>query len=202
MRAVNLLPRDEPKKSFEAGRGVIFGAAGGAALITAVCTAMMLGAGGTVSQRQADVDALKAELAAIPGPSGADNDTAAEDAVISSELSKRSTALSTVLADRVAWDSVLRQISQVLPEDVWLTGLTSTAPEPSETDPNAVSTTGVVLTGATYAQSGVARLLSRLAVASTLANVRLQTSEVVESGTSKLVRFTILADVKSAGDAS
>jgi Tfp pilus assembly protein PilN len=200
MRAVNLLPRDEPKKSFEAGRGVIFGAAGGAALITAGLTALMLSAGGSVSQHQADIDALNAQLALIPN-SAAVSETAADDAVISAELSRRSTALSTVLADRVAWDSVLRQISQVLPGDVWLTGLTSTAPEASETDPNATSSTGIVLAGSTYAQSGVARLLSRLAVAPTLANVRLQSSALTENGSSKLVQFTILADVKTAGDA-
>ena len=35
MRAVNLLPRDDGPKSFAASRGVVFGAAGGAALVTA-----------------------------------------------------------------------------------------------------------------------------------------------------------------------
>jgi Tfp pilus assembly protein PilN len=201
MRAVNLLPRDEPKKSFEAGRGVVFGAAGGAALVTAGLTALLLSAGGTVANNQSRIDALNAELAAIPKSSRA-AETAAQDAAISTELGKRTTALSTVLADRVAWDSVLRQISQVLPQDVWLTSLTSTAPESSETDPTATSTTGLVLSGATYAQSGVARLLSRLSVAPTLANVRLQTSMTAQSGSSKLVQFTILADVKAVGDAS
>ncbi len=201
MRAVNLLPRDEPKKSFEAGRGVFFGAAGGAALVTAGLTALMLGAGGTISEHQSNIDALTAELAAIPKSSGV-AEQAAEDAVISSELSRRTSALSNVLTGRVAWDSVLRQISQVLPSDVWLTGLTSTEPEPSETDPNASSAIGLTLSGATYAQSGVARLLSRLAVAPTLANVRLQSSIMTENGSSNLVQFTILADVKTAGDAS
>jgi Tfp pilus assembly protein PilN len=202
MRAVNLLPRDEPKKSFEAGRGVVFGAAGGAALVTAGLTALLLSASGSLGEHQSRIDALNAELAAIPKSSRA-TETAAEDAGISSELSKRSTALSTVLSGRVAWDSVLRQVSQVLPDDVWLTNLTSSEPDSSDTDPNAASTTGLVLTGATYAQSGVARLLSRLAVAPTLANVRLQTSTVTESGPStEFVKFTILADVRTVGDAS
>jgi Tfp pilus assembly protein PilN len=201
MRAVNLLPRDEPKKSFEAGRGVIFGAAGGAALITAGLTALMLGAGGAATEQRAQVDALRAELAAIPDGSRI-AESQAEDAAISTELSRRTTALSAVLTGRVAWDSVLRQISQVLPDDVWLTGLSSTAPEASDTDPSASSATGLSLEGATYAQSGVARLLSRLAVAPTLANVRLQSSTQAESGSSTLVQFTILADVKTAGDAS
>lgn len=199
MRAVNLLPRDDPKRSFEARRGVVFGAAGGAALITAGLTALMLGAGGSVTENQARVDALKAELAAIPNASETAQ-SAAEDAAITSELSKRTSALSTVLTGRIAWDGVLRQISQVLPQDVWLTSLSSTVPEATAV-PNAPTTPGITLSGATYTQSGVARLLSRLSVAPALANVRLQTS-AADSGAKKLVRFTILADVKTAGGAS
>ena len=34
MRAVNLLPKEVPVKSFEAKRGVVFGAAGGFAVVT------------------------------------------------------------------------------------------------------------------------------------------------------------------------
>jgi Tfp pilus assembly protein PilN len=201
MRAVNLLPRDDVPKSFEAKRGVVFGAAGGAALVTVALVALMLSAGGAISDDQAAIDSLNAELAALPKtPNAADN--AANNAALSAELSKRSASLSTAVAGRVAWDSVLRQISQVLPEDVWLTSLTSTAPAAVETDPNAVAATGVVLAGSTYAQSGVARLLSRLAVAPTLTNVRLQASTTTVTGSSKLVLFTIAADVKTAGGAS
>ena len=53
MRAVNLLPRDEVPKSFEAKRGVVFGAAGGAALVTVALTALMLSAGNAISEHQA-----------------------------------------------------------------------------------------------------------------------------------------------------
>jgi len=201
MRAVNLLPRDDVPKSFEAKRGVVFGAFGGAAVITVGLTALLLGAGGAIGERQATVDSLKAELTALPTAPDAAED-AANDAALASELSRRSTALSTALAGRVAWDSVLRQVSQVLPEDVWLTSLASTSPDAAETDPSAVAATGVVLAGSTYAQTGVARLLSRLSVAPTLANVRLQSSTIAETGSSTLVQFTILADVKTAGDAS
>jgi Tfp pilus assembly protein PilN len=201
MRAVNLLPRDDVPKSFEAKRGVVFGAAGGAALVTVAMTALMLSAGGAISDHQAAIDSLNAELAALPKtPNAAEN--AANNAALSAELTKRSASLSTALAGRVAWDSVLRQVSQVLPDDVWLTSLASTAPAAVETDPTAVATTGVVLAGSTYAQSGVARLLSRLAVAPTLTNVRLQSSTTSVTGSSKLVLFTIIADVKTVGAAS
>jgi Tfp pilus assembly protein PilN len=201
MRAVNLLPRDDVPKSFEAKRGVVFGAAGGAALLSVGLTALMLGSSGAIGERQAAVDSLKAELAALPKTPGA-AENAANDAALAAELSKRSTSLSTAIAGRVAWDSVLRQVSQVLPEDVWLTSLASTAPATSETDPAATAAIGVVISGSTYAQSGVARLLSRLAVAPTLSNVRLQSSTTAVAGSSKLVLFTIIADVKTAGGTS
>ncbi len=40
MRAVNLLPRDEPKKSFEANRGVVVGAAGGVPICPRISSAV------------------------------------------------------------------------------------------------------------------------------------------------------------------
>lgn len=198
MRAVNLLPRDEPKKSFEAKRGVVFGAGGGAALVTVGLTALMLSAGGKVTELQGRIDTAKAELAALPATPEAPQDAAA-DATLAAELQSRTSALSTALAGRVAWDNVLRQVSQVLPDDVWLTALQSASAEASDADPNAEVPTGVTLAGATYAQSGVARLLSRLAVVPALANVRLQSSVTAESGSSSLVQFTIIADVRSGG---
>jgi Tfp pilus assembly protein PilN len=201
MRAVNLLPRDDIPKSFEAKRGVVFGAAAGAALLTVGLSALMIGAGGAVKEHQSAVDSAKAELAAIPtAPASAE--AAADDAALTAELSKRSTALSTAIASRVAWDSVLRQVSQLLPEDVWLKSLANTAAAVSETDPTAETGVGVTIVGSTYAQSGVARLLSRLSVASTLDNVRLQSSVATATGSSTLVDFTIIADVKTAGGES
>ena len=50
MRAVNLLPRDEAKRSFEAKRGVVFGGVGGAALATAVLASMLISAGGAAGR--------------------------------------------------------------------------------------------------------------------------------------------------------
>ncbi|HEX4929891.1 MAG TPA: hypothetical protein VFV62_04210, partial [Gaiellaceae bacterium] len=72
MRAVNLLPRDEVKKSFEAKRGVVFGAAGGAALVTVLLVTMTMSAGGAIGERQAELDGIRAEIAATPAPTVTD----------------------------------------------------------------------------------------------------------------------------------
>ena len=142
MRAVNLLPRDEAKRSFEAKRGVVFGGVGGAALATAVLGSMLISAGGAVGSKQAELDALRAQIAAIPAVPVID--TSREDA-LAAEKGARVGALSAALAGRVAWDRVLRQVSLVLPEDVWLTNLSASAP-----DVATGAATGFTITGATY----------------------------------------------------
>ena len=196
MRAVNLLPRDEAKRSFEAKRGVVFGGIGGAALATAVLASMMISAGGAADSKQAELDALRAQIAAIP--TAPVIDTSREDA-LAAEKGARVGALSAALAGRVAWDRVLRQVSLVLPEDVWLTNLSAAAPAATQA---AAAGSGFTLTGATYSQNGVARFLSRLAVIPDLANVRLQSSQSQLLNERELVQFTILADVRPPGSAS
>ena len=61
---------------------------------------------------------------------------------------------------------------------------------------------GFTISGYTYSQDGVARLLSRLNVLPDLHNVQLQTSSLTKVGTQDIVQFTILADVAPPGAAS
>lgn len=197
MRAVNLLPRDEPKKSFEANRGVVVGAAGGAALMTALLVSMLMSAGGAVGDKQAELDALRAQIAAIPV---APAEEKTDDSALAAEKGARVGALSAALADRVAWDRVLRQVSLVLPEDVWLTNLSAEAPgAAAPTAGTAAASAPFTMTGSTYSHNGVARFLSRLTVVPDLQNVRLQSSASALVGDRELVQFTILADVRAPG---
>ncbi|MDQ3066212.1 MAG: PilN domain-containing protein [Actinomycetota bacterium] len=199
MRAVNLLPRDDVKKSFEATRGVVFGSVFGAALVTAGLVSMMISAGGAVDEKQAELDGLRAQIAVIPvvAPQEATDDTE-----LAAEKGARIGALSAALADRVAWDRVLRQVSLVLPEDVWLTNLAAAAPASAAAAASGTASpvSGFTLIGSTYSQNGVARFLSRLAVIPDLANVRLQSSQSALVLERELVQFTILADVRAPGD--
>lgn len=202
MRAVNLLPRDEQPRSFAAYRGVAFGGAGGAALVTVALTALMLGSGGTIQQQSAERDSLNAQLAALPTVPVDQAETEA-NAALASEKNQRITALSTALSTRVAWDRVLSQISQVLPEDVWLTSLTSQSGQEGD----ASATTGAVgppgasvtMVGSTYSQRSVARFLARLSVIPSLSEVHLLSSANVDMEPRDLVQFTIQATVKSPG---
>jgi Tfp pilus assembly protein PilN len=193
MRAVNLLPRDEAPRSFAAKRGVVFGAVGGTALATAVLASMLMSAGGSVSSKQSELDALRAQIAAIPPAAAKDT---SDDDVLAADKGARVGALSAALSGRVAWDRVLRQVSLVLPEDVWLTNLAAVSPSGTTAAPAG---TGFTLTGATYSQNGVARFLSRLAVIPDLQNVRLQSSQSQLLNERELVQFTILAEVRAPG---
>jgi Tfp pilus assembly protein PilN len=202
MRAVNLLPRDEQPRSFAAMRGVAFGGAGGVALVTVALTALMIGAGGSIQQQNAERDALNAQLAALPH-AAVDQQESEANAALASEKNLRVTALSAALSKRVAWDRVLSQISQVLPEDVWLTSLTSQTGEEVDTGATtgAVGPPGasVTMIGSTYSQRGVARFLARLGVIPALSGVQLLTSSTAELKPRDLVQFTIQATVKAPG---
>ena len=195
MRAVNLLPREEVKRSFEAKRGVVFGGVGGAALATAVLASMIMSAGGAANSKQKELDGLRAQIAAIPSVPVID--TSERDA-LAAEKGARVGALSAALSGRVAWDRVLRQVSLVLPEDVWLTNLAAAAPDATQAP---ASGAGFSLTGATYSQNGVARFLSRLALVPDLTTVRLQSSQSQILNERELVQFVILADVRPPGSA-
>jgi hypothetical protein len=199
MRAVNLLPRDAPVKSFAANRGVAFGAVGGFALATAVLATMTIGAGGAASENQAELDLLRVQIAAVPKPVVDDR---SDDAVLAVEKGERVGALSAALAGRVAWDRVLRQISLVLPEDVWLTNLSATAPGTTTVAAGTAAAPGFNLVGSTYSQDGVARFLSRLSVVPDLQNVQLVSSQTALASGREIVQFTIVADVRAGGSGS
>jgi Tfp pilus assembly protein PilN len=199
MRAVNLLPRDEVKRSFAKNRGVGFGAAGGVALVTTLLVTMSMGAGGAVGEKQAELDSLRAQVAAIPRVATQDRDA---DTALAADKATRVGALSAALTSRVAWDRVLRQVSLVLPEDVWLTNLSATAPTAIPVEGAATTAAGFTLIGSTYSQNGVARFLSRLSVVPELTHVRLQSSQTAQVHERELVQFTILAEVRPPGAAN
>ena len=80
---------------------------------------MMISAGGAASSKQQELDGVRAQIAAIPIVPVID--TSKEDA-LAAEENARIGALSA-LGGGSPWDRVLRQVSLVLPEDVWLTSL-------------------------------------------------------------------------------
>ena len=202
MRAVNLLPRDAPVKSFAANRGVAFGGVGGAALVPAVLATMTLSAGGDVSQKQSELDALRAQIAAIPQPV---SQTTGDDAQLAAEKGARVGALS-IGAEAVASPGIAccARSRSCCPRTSG--SRTFLPPRPRLATAAAAAApprpAGFTLVGSTYSQDGVARFLSRLSVVPDLANVRLMSSQSVLVEQREIVQFTVLADVRPPGAGS
>ena len=182
MRAVNLMPRDERGARLELGRLPLIAAAGGVVLVTAASFFLATSASGSASDSKAELQAIEAAIARVPkGPGAAVNAGA-----LAQERSSRVVALSAALTSRTAFDRVLREISLVLPANVWLTQLEASAPVPAVPLPGAVptpqtgATKGVTIQGATYSHDSVATVLARLAVVPSLTDVRLTSTALVE----------------------
>jgi Tfp pilus assembly protein PilN len=206
MRAINLLPKDDARRGGPQKRQwIVLVPVVLAVLLTAVFSAMFLSASGKVKDKQAQLTQLQDELRAIPTP---DAGKVATQTALAADKQARVTALSAALSRRVAWDRVFRELSLVLPNDVWLATISAKAPVPSSTAVapapagSTVAATEFTIDGYTYSHPAVARLLTRLAVIPDLVNVQLQSATLTKLGTAQAVHFTIAADVRSPGGGS
>jgi Tfp pilus assembly protein PilN len=205
VRAINLLPRDDARRGRpQKSQWIVLVPVVLTVLLAAVLSAMFLSASGTVKDKQAELTTLQDELQAIPTP---DASRVKTQSALAADKQARVTALSGALSRRVAWDRVFRELSLVLPNDVWLATIAAKAPVPSSSAvvppaaaPGAtVAATGFTIDGFTYSHSAVARLLSRLAVVPDLVNVQLQQSTLQKVGTADAVHCVIVADVRRPG---
>ncbi len=197
MRAVNLLPTK--KEIRERRRQAPVAALGGvvaAVALTAVLALWFLSASSGVSERQSELDALRAEQASIPAP--IPRDTSGD--VLQQEKAARVTALTAALGSRIAWDRVLREVSLVTPNDVWLTTLQASSPSAAAT---TTSGTGAfTISGRTYSHESVARVLGRLQLVPDLDLVKLEKSTLNKVEGKDIVEFTISAAVRANGATS
>ena len=142
MRAVNLLPREEIRQRREAPRREIRIAI--AVPLVALVIVLVGGyfTGSRVSGNRAKLRALEAELASLPRPKPGPQ----VDPALRAQRDQRVAALAEALDGRLAWDRILRHVSSILPEDVWLAKLTSSssaqaAPTPAPPPPTTTTTT-------------------------------------------------------------
>jgi Tfp pilus assembly protein PilN len=202
MRPVNLLPAEYRRDRLELFKSpstpvLALGLAG------VVVVAMLVGGfiveNSKVSDKRRTLDSLQTELSATPGP----RQRSSHEAELLQSRDQRVATLNTALTGRIAWDRVLRNLSSVLPDDVWLSSLKagSTGAESTAAASGATSAAGedFLLNGYAYSQDGVARLLARLEVVPDLSNVQLQKSEKTEVAGRAIVTFAIEAAVRSPG---
>jgi Tfp pilus assembly protein PilN len=137
MRAVNLLPREtkQPRKRLTV--------VGQLALVAPFVVAGLLVAGyllasSSVNNKRSTLQALQDELASVPAPKAQEPQ---QNPALASERQLRIAALGAALQSRLVWDRVLREISAVLPADVWLTTMSAQTPATPTTVPTATTTT-------------------------------------------------------------
>jgi Tfp pilus assembly protein PilN len=222
VRAVNLIPADHARKRRSVGTFAQL------AVVSPIVVAAALAGGyfvtkSQVEDRRGTLRVLQDELARLPKPAA----ESPANAALAAQRDQRVRALAAALQGRIAWDRILREVSSVLPEDIWLTTLqanttpiapapapaapvagsdtttsesttTTTTPAPAPATP--ASGTALVLNGYTYSQEGVARFMSRLQVIPELADIVLERSELTQLDGRDVVKFAIDANVRAEAE--
>jgi hypothetical protein len=209
MRSVNLLPRDDSGHGRRLPPPPALAACIGAVVMPAVLAVLFLSASGKVAKQQRALADVQATYNAMPVPAA----PPAAQTELPQLQTTRVVALASALGQRVAWDRLLREVSQVVPGDVWLVTLNAQSPAlgaaaAAAAAPGTVSQTFTV-TGCTYSQDSVARFLARLDLVPDLTGMTLGKSESgsdAGSGTSScptgMVTFTLQGAVRPAGATS
>jgi type IV pilus assembly protein PilM len=194
-RAVDLIPPDQRVKIRWRPRlaPVLLPAA--AVIPLAAVGIAFFQASGTVSDREARLGSVQAELAALPKPN------ASIDPALTGEAGQRAVSVASLLGQRLAWNTTFSDLSRVLPADVWLTAVSARL-APSGTA--AQGPTSVQITGKAVNYPALSQTLTRLSTVPSLSGVELFSSASEEIGLPsgkkiKVVGFQIVANLDSAG---
>jgi Tfp pilus assembly protein PilN len=191
MRAVNLLPADHrgarqapvlpalSKRSWLAGSGAV------AFVLLGAVVGSLLMASSTVSSRTKALQRLDEQIANLPKPKAVPG---------AATLSSRQSTVTSLASQRTNWDDFLLAVSKVTPEDVWVLSMQADASSAAVTNASGAPT-AFSLTGYTYSQPSVARLMRRLALVPWLQNVTLTTSAKAALDNHRVYQFTVGATV-------
>jgi Tfp pilus assembly protein PilN len=216
MRAFNLLPRDdvrEARTSRPNTAQLALAVVGLVSLAGLGSVFMILNAG--VVDKRTTRDELKVQVQAAQAAQRDEDEPVQEpiDPAVLEEQNARTTALSSALGTRVAWDRVMRELSLVTPDDVWLSGLIAApgappegaaapASDSGEPAPQPAVPSSLTINGYAHDQQGVARFLARLSVVPELMGVQLLSSTAALIGETEVVQFSVSALVKLPGGAT
>ena len=195
MRAANLLPSDLGRDGRRQLPTNAIAAIGAGAAVGALIAGGYVLEHGKVTKREQDLAAVQAQIAAVPQPKVVKTTINPE---LAAQKDARQAAFDQVMAGRTSWDTILRELSLVLPGDVWLDTMSAKGGTPSADGTTPGTNPTLSLVGHTYSQEGVARLLSRLQVVPHLTDVQLQSSVGTTEEGRRYVNFTIIAGVVPA----
>jgi Tfp pilus assembly protein PilN len=210
MRAVNLMPADDRRS-----RGAASDDTGGVVYVLLGGLAVMVALAGLWANSSNQISSRQTALQRVTIAADAAEARAARAAPYEAYASLADARLATVASlsvTRFDWAHSLRELSRVLPADVWLTSLNGTSgvsgAAPTTTASAAPAPT-FELVGCTGTQANVARLMARLRAVDGVRDVDLKTSEKPEAGGDKDCpanapsdpKFTIVIALKAPGPA-
>ncbi|MGH2942680.1 MAG: PilN domain-containing protein [Solirubrobacteraceae bacterium] len=210
MRAVNLMPGDDraARAIRAAGTGgIVYVVLGGLAVMVAL-VGLWASSGNQISNRQATLDRVNVEARAAETRAA----EAAPYETFATLAQARVSTVKSLSATRFDWAHSLRELSRVLPDDVWLTSLSGTSgasgAAPSTTANSAPAPT-FEFVGCTDTQTKVAALMARLRAVDGVRDVDLKTSEKPDAAGDKDCpansmsdpKFTIVIAFKAPGAA-
>lgn len=200
MRAFNLQPGDDTReKSTRLGLAQVLVALLGLLLIGGLGSFYIL-TSATVADKRSQVEDLRAQLADLEVP--AEEPAKATNGELLSEGQARTLALAGALQGRVAWDRIMREVSLVIPQELYLTQVSAaTLPVSAPTTPAdpaaAAPANSISMSGAAANQGTVALFLSRLETIPEFQSVDLQSS--ARDQQSGAYSFAIVATVAPGG---
>lgn len=167
MRAVNLIPTDSRRTSFDIQglRGPGPAVVGVLAVVLALVTMYVL-ASNSISQRKAELSSLRQQLAQTQ----ASSTTLARYSQFTQLATSRVQTVREIAASRFDWAKALSELANVVPSNTTLESLSASV-DPSATASTGgsggglradISTPAFELVGCTSTQDDVARLMSRL----------------------------------------
>lgn len=180
MRPVNLIPKEERRGATVPMRGgplayILLGSL----LAALAAVTVLVVTDNQISDREAEAKTLTAEIASAEA-------RAAEGAAYTqfNQVSEqRATTVANLANSRFDWERVMRQLSLVLPDDVWLTNLTATVKPGVSVNGAAniglrssVAGPALQLEGCAAGQESVARLVSSLEEIEGVTRVGMQSS--------------------------
>jgi Tfp pilus assembly protein PilN len=179
MKAVNLIPKDSSAARREAGGPAVYVVLG--ALVAFVVLASLW----TIASKQAGTDRARLDRATAEATAAEARAAAAQPYQEFARLAKdRVATIGSLARTRFDWSHAMREVSRVLPADVWLTEIAATsgagAAAPSPTTSAAPAPT-FKLDGCTVTQSKVALLMARLRAVDGVQQVDLSKSQKPDS---------------------
>lgn len=196
MRAVNLLPQTQRRRpAFAAGKAPL--AIAGAVVALGAMGYWGYSVHSEVGQVKDQVASASAERDGLRDQLGAFQQAQAR---VAAQAVRRGAVVGLV-EGRVNWERLVRDLSAVMPRQVWLTNLkgeteaaAATAAAATAATPNtnnAVVPRGIHLDGFAYTQDQVALLMSRIATIPGLGEPRLATSETQDRGDRTIIHFVL-----------